>query len=175
MAGSGSCPPSQPSSPNPRAPATVMIENRRFWMIVYTETACNGQAATQWCAMVPLVTTTPPSGPGGAAATGVPVRTPLATLLDRHQYQLISVARRQFMMEAFTKELDRVARGQEFRIVNDVTWLMLLDTRDVMVIHPAALHDMPNKRVRNCGMADITEESKPRLLALSPRSAILPR
>jgi len=40
---------------------------------------------------------------------------------------------------------------------------------------PAALHDIPNKRVRNCGMVDITEESKPRLLALSPRSAILPR
>ena len=42
-------------------------------------------------------------------------------------------------------------------------------------LRPAALHDIPNKRVRNCGMVDITEESKPRLLALSPRSAILPR
>jgi hypothetical protein len=44
------------------------------------------------------------------------------------------------------------------------------------LIYCAAVHqDIPNKRVRNCGMVDITEESKPRLLALSPRSAILPR
>jgi hypothetical protein len=35
MVGSGSCPPSQPSSPNPSTPAIVRIECRRFWLIVY--------------------------------------------------------------------------------------------------------------------------------------------
>jgi hypothetical protein len=46
---------------------------------------------------------------------------------------------------------------------------------DALTISAAALHNIPNKRVRSCGMVDITEESKPSLLALSPRSAILPR
>jgi len=36
------------------------------------------------------------------------LRSLLATLLDRHHYQLIDVMRRQFVMEALTKELDRV-------------------------------------------------------------------
>jgi transposase len=51
----------------------------------------------------------------------------------------------------------------------------LIDEETHQEIFAAALHNIPNKRVRNCGMVDITEESKPRLLALSPRSAILPR
>ena len=69
---------------------------------------------------------------------GSPLRSPLVTLLDRQHYQLIDVARRQFVMEALTKELDRVTRGETFRIANDVTWLMLLDSRDVLVIHLAS-------------------------------------
>ena len=63
---------------------------------------------------------------------------PLATLLNRHHYQLIDVARRQFVMEAFTKEVDRVTRGREFRIANGPIWMMLLDSRDVMVVHLAS-------------------------------------
>jgi hypothetical protein len=84
------------------------------------------------------MTTTPLHVPSGAVATGVPVRSPLATLLNRHHYQLMSVMNRLYLMEAFTKELRRVARGREFRIANDVTWLMMVDTRDVMVIHLAS-------------------------------------
>jgi hypothetical protein len=62
----------------------------------------------------------------------------VASLLDRQHYQLIDVMRRQFVMEALTKELDRVTHGRAFRIANGPIWLMLLDTRDVMVIHLAS-------------------------------------
>jgi hypothetical protein len=48
------------------------------------------------------------------------------------------VARRQYVMEALTKELNRVTRGRTFRIANDVTWLMLLDSLNVLVIHLAS-------------------------------------
>lgn len=40
---------------------------------------------------------------------------------------------------------------------------------------PAADQDIPNKRVRNCVMLDIAEDSRGRPLALTPRQAILPR
>jgi hypothetical protein len=49
---------------------------------------------------------------------GTLLRSPLGTLLDRHHYQLIDVARRQYVMEALTKELNRVTRGRKFRIAN---------------------------------------------------------
>ncbi len=62
----------------------------------------------------------------------------MRTLLDRHHYQLIDVARRQYVMEALTKELNRVTRGRTFRIANGVTWLMMLDSVNVLVIHLAS-------------------------------------
>jgi hypothetical protein len=50
-----------------------------------------------------------------------------------------------------------------------MVWSLLL------VFNPAALQDIPHKRVCNGGMLDITEESELRPLALRRRSAILPR
>ena len=55
--------------------------------------------------------------------------TEVIELLGRFERSLNSLARRQYVVEAVQSEIDRVARGKEFRIWNDVVWLMLLDTR----------------------------------------------
>jgi hypothetical protein len=57
-----------------------------------------------------------------------------AVLLPKQQ-ELWSLTRRQFVHEEFVKELDRATRGKSFRIVNDIVWLMLLDSRDALVLH----------------------------------------
>jgi hypothetical protein len=64
-----------------------------------------------------------------------------ATLEDRFwkvEQDLMQVVRRLYALEAFVKELDRVTRGKPFRIWNDIIWMMLLDTRDMLVIHLAS-------------------------------------
>jgi hypothetical protein len=67
-----------------------------------------------------------------------PVNPDLEELLKPFEWGLMEVARRQFVMEAFTAELDRVSRGMPFRIRNGVTWMLLLDTRDMLVVHLAS-------------------------------------
>jgi hypothetical protein len=62
----------------------------------------------------------------------------LQAVLEEPQYQLLTLTRRQFALEAFNAELERVTRGKEFRIWNDILWLMLLDSRDMLVIHLAS-------------------------------------
>src|SRR5438477_6122025 len=62
----------------------------------------------------------------------------LDALLSTYDWRLLSLARRQFVMEAFIAELDRASRKKEFRIRNDVTWLMLLDSRDMLVMQLAS-------------------------------------
>lgn len=66
---------------------------------------------------------------------------PKATLEDRFwkvEQDLMQVARRLYALEAFVKELDGVTQGKPFRIWNDILWMMLLDTRDMLVIHLAS-------------------------------------
>lgn len=63
------------------------------------------------------------------------------TLEDRLwkvEQDLMQVARRQYALEAFLKELDRVTHAKPFRIWNDILWTMVLDTRDMLVIHLAS-------------------------------------
>jgi hypothetical protein len=62
----------------------------------------------------------------------------LADLLDPFEWGLMEIERRQFVVEAFTADLDRVSRGKPFRIRNSVTWMLLLDTRDMLVVHLAS-------------------------------------
>lgn len=62
----------------------------------------------------------------------------LPSLLRAAHRQLLSLRRRQHALEAFKGELDRVARGKTFDIVNDIRWGMLLDTRDKNVIDLAS-------------------------------------
>lgn len=59
-------------------------------------------------------------------------------LLTTNDWRLLSLARRMFVMEAFKTDLDRVSRNKEFRIRNDVMWLMLLDSRDMLVVQLAS-------------------------------------
>jgi hypothetical protein len=62
----------------------------------------------------------------------------LSDLLDKFDGQLHHLSRRQFLVEAFQAELDKVTRGEGFRIRNGVLWMMFLDTRDTLVTHLAS-------------------------------------
>jgi hypothetical protein len=62
----------------------------------------------------------------------------LSALLDKFDGQLHHLARRQFLVEAFQADLDKVTRGEGFRIRNGVLWIMSLDTRDTLVVHLAS-------------------------------------
>jgi hypothetical protein len=64
--------------------------------------------------------------------------TSLEDLLQEWESNLQSLARRQFVLEAFVTDLERVTRGKPFHVWNDVTWLLLLDCRDMLVIHLAS-------------------------------------
>jgi hypothetical protein len=73
-----------------------------------------------------------------AAAPGQPPPT-LEDRLRDVQRDLMQVARRQYALEAFVKELDRATRLKPFRICNDILWTVVLDSRDMLVIHLASL------------------------------------
>lgn len=66
---------------------------------------------------------------------------PPPTLEDRLwkvEHELMQVARRQYALEAFVSELDRVTKLKPFRIWNDILWMVVLDSRDMLVIHLAS-------------------------------------
>ncbi len=65
-------------------------------------------------------------------------RTPFVTLIEPYEWNLLKLAGRQFLIEAFTSDLDRITRTKLFRFRNRSIWLMLLDTRDMLVIHLAS-------------------------------------
>jgi hypothetical protein len=67
-----------------------------------------------------------------------PTTTPFLGLIEPYEWNLLTVARPQFIIEAFTGDLDRVTRGKRFRFRNHALWLMLLDTRDMLVIQLAS-------------------------------------
>jgi hypothetical protein len=73
----------------------------------------------------------------GYASVGT-VNPDLDALLDPFERSLMEIARRQYVMEAFTTDLDRVTRGNPFRIRNGIMWMLLLDTRDMLVVHLAS-------------------------------------
>ena len=58
--------------------------------------------------------------------------------LSRVEHDLMQIARRLYALEAFTDELNRVTREKPFRIWDDIVWMMLLDSRDMLVIHLAS-------------------------------------
>lgn len=62
----------------------------------------------------------------------------LNDLLASYEAGLLGLAGRQYLVEAFTSDLDRVTRQKPFRFRNQLVWLLLLDTRDVLVIHLAS-------------------------------------
>jgi hypothetical protein len=62
----------------------------------------------------------------------------LDALIGKFEWQLLFLARRLFALEAFKTELDRVTRTTEFRIRNDIVWFVLLDSRDMLVVHLAS-------------------------------------
>jgi hypothetical protein len=62
----------------------------------------------------------------------------LAQLIDPYEGNLLGLARRLFLMEAFTADLDRVTRLKPFRFRSEPIWLLMLDTRDMLVIHLAS-------------------------------------
>lgn len=59
-------------------------------------------------------------------------------LVGKFEWNLLAVAKRQFVIEAFKADLDKITRGKLFRIRNDIVWSMLLDTRDMLVVHLAS-------------------------------------
>jgi len=62
----------------------------------------------------------------------------LVARLREVEHDLMQVARRQYALEAFVKELDGATRLKRFRIWNDVLWMTVLDSRDMLVIHLAS-------------------------------------
>jgi hypothetical protein len=54
------------------------------------------------------------------------------------EHDLMQIARRQYALEAFVQELDRATRLKPFRICNDILWTVVLDSRDMLVIHLAS-------------------------------------
>jgi hypothetical protein len=62
-------------------------------------------------------------------------RTPsLEELLDQADWELLSVTRRLFVVEAIAHELTTASRGKPFRIWHDTMWMMALDVRDMHVL-----------------------------------------
>lgn len=59
---------------------------------------------------------------------------PLRDLIGDAFGTLLGIRRRLYVMRAFVDELNRVTRGKQFQIRNDVVWNMLLDYRDKLVI-----------------------------------------
>jgi hypothetical protein len=55
--------------------------------------------------------------------------------LTNAEQNLMLIARRQYLFEAFVKELNRASRLKPFRICNDGLWMVMLDSRDMLVIH----------------------------------------
>lgn len=70
--------------------------------------------------------------------TATPATSPFLGLIEPYDWNLLALARRQFLIEAYTGVLDRITRGKLFRFGNHLVWLMLLDTRDMLVIQLAS-------------------------------------
>jgi hypothetical protein len=73
--------------------------------------------------------------------TSVPTTPSLIQLIDPYERNLMGLARRLFLMEAFQTDLDRVTRLKTFRFRNELIWLLMLDTRDMLVMHLASWFD----------------------------------
>lgn len=62
----------------------------------------------------------------------------LLTRVEAAQHEMLAMRRRYFVLDAFAKELHRVTRDKEFRIFGDSVWLMVLDHRDMVLVHLAS-------------------------------------
>lgn len=58
--------------------------------------------------------------------------------LERHEHDLLTIKRRHFFLKAFEGALQEASRDKPFLIANDLVWLTLLDSRDMLVIHLAS-------------------------------------
>jgi hypothetical protein len=58
--------------------------------------------------------------------------------IEANESILLVIGRRLGALEAFLAELDRVTRGKPFHVWNGLQWLLLLDSRDILVVHLAS-------------------------------------
>lgn len=54
------------------------------------------------------------------------------------EHALLTIKRRYYFLCAFETQLRRESRDKAFLIANDLVWLTLLDSRDMLVIHLAS-------------------------------------
>jgi hypothetical protein len=63
---------------------------------------------------------------------------PLAERLGQNDGPLLSIGRRLGALESFVAELECVTRGKPFHIWSGWHWVLLLDSRDILVVHLAS-------------------------------------
>jgi hypothetical protein len=62
----------------------------------------------------------------------------LEELLKAEAWKLLTIARRAYVLEAFTTELNRVTRAKPFEAFNDIVWSMLFASHDLLIIDLAS-------------------------------------
>ncbi len=62
----------------------------------------------------------------------------LVESINDQQMKLLEIKRRLHVLRAFVSDLETVTRGKPFRIWDDLAWMMVLDSRDALVIHLAS-------------------------------------
>jgi hypothetical protein len=63
------------------------------------------------------------------------------TLLERiddQQTKLLVIKRRLYVLHAFVADLETVTNKRPFRIWDDLTWMLVLDSRDALIVHLAS-------------------------------------
>lgn len=62
------------------------------------------------------------------------MRNPVEDLIDRQQTELMAIRRRVRLLQTFITEFNAAKRGRQYKIWNDLQWVMLLDARDMMFV-----------------------------------------
>jgi len=65
-------------------------------------------------------------------------RSPFEEILCREEEKIEWFSRRLYLIEAVQNDLMSVICGKRFTICNDIIWMMVLDVRDIFVIHFAS-------------------------------------
>jgi hypothetical protein len=65
----------------------------------------------------------------------------MQTLIEKYEDQILEIKRRLFALQAFEEELQRVIRNKDFLIRNDLVWLFVSDTWDMLIIDLASWID----------------------------------
>ena len=64
--------------------------------------------------------------------------TSIGDKIHRAQLEIMDIKRRYFVVRAFLESLEFATRGKPFRVHNDIVWLLVLDARDMLVVHLAS-------------------------------------